>query len=50
MRDALAFVALLPVLAVLDVAFWLADPERRLVRTAIVAGIKVGRVAAEVVY
>lgn len=46
MRSALAFVALLPVLAVLDLALWLYDPKRRLVRTAIVAGIAVGRVAA----
>ena len=30
MRSALAFAVLLPVLAALDLAFWLADPERRL--------------------
>ena len=30
MRSALAFAVLLPVLGALDLAFWLADPERRL--------------------
>lgn len=46
MRSALAFAALLPVLVALDLAFWLVDPERRLVRSAILAGFTVGRVAA----
>ncbi|MDX7953812.1 hypothetical protein P7D22_21850 [Lichenihabitans sp. Uapishka_5] len=46
MRDALAFVALLPVLAVMDLAFWFCDPERRLARSAVLTGIVVGWCAA----
>ena len=43
---ALIYAATVPLLMMLNAAIWVLAPERRVARTAVAAGLVVGRVAA----